>query len=126
MDYNQIFSNEYKKTFKAKELEVKNDLKKFRSQSITHHRAIGTILVDIRKLRSEISELEFGGLLTLFKHSQQKYSKDQIELSLENDVYPEFKKISEKDGLAGYNFEFRIYNKTTCSYYCNRIRYLFT
>ena len=108
MDYNQIFSNEYKKTFKAKELEVKNDLKKFRSQSITHHSAMGTIMIKIKQLRSERKESDLDLLITLFKQSQQKYSEDQIKLSLENDVYPEFIKISEKDELAGYNFEFII------------------
>ena len=100
MDYNQTFSKEYKRIFKVKELEIKGDLKKFSSQSITHHRAMGTNMIALKKLREEQSESEYDGLFELFTKSQLKYSKNQIKLSLENDVFPEFKKLNKTEDHA--------------------------
>lgn len=100
MDYNQTFSKEYKRIFKVKELEIKGDLKKFSSQSITHHRAMGTTMIALKKLREEQSESEYAGLFELFTKSQQKYSKNQIKLSLENDVFPEFEKLNNTEDHA--------------------------
>lgn len=100
MDYNRTFSRERNRIFKIKELEIKEDLKKFSSQSISHHRALGTTMIDLKKLRSEQSESEYAGLFELFTKSQQKYSKNQIKLSLENDVFPEFEKLNKTEDHA--------------------------
>ncbi|WP_426091945.1 hypothetical protein [Flavobacterium sp. DSR3-2] len=108
MDYKSTYDNSYHKTYNEVQNNVEETLIRFKTETRTFNFALNAIIKNNQELIN-ISDITSNKSLSLlevtYKKSLSCYSENAIELTLKNDVFPEYLKLNEDELPPNYSFQ---------------------
>jgi len=127
MEYKDIYEDCYNKTFANREKEIKLELIKAKSESKAFNFSLNLIIKNTGLLISE-NCIKSNKNLSLLEETHNRnlsnYNENAIELTLKNDIYPEYLKLNEDQLPSKYSFNRFIYDLGTL-YALNEVNRLF-
>ena len=108
MDYKSTYDISYHKTYNEVEKKVEEALIRFKTEARTFNFALNTIINNYQELM-KISDITSNKSLSLlevtYKKSLSCYSENAVELTLKNDVFPEYLKLEDEELPSNYSFQ---------------------
>lgn len=108
MDYKNIYEDFYNKIYLNRVQEIKLELIRAKSESRAFIPSLNKIIKNTEvhvKQNYIYSNIILVKLEIIFKENLIEYDENSIELSLKNDVYPEYLKLNEDSLPLNYSFQ---------------------